>query len=195
MDIPDSSTTYGKTQAAAEFFIQKTSLNYLIFRSCRLYGRGFNPLRPSWFENIQKKLKSNQSANYDGFVYTGFMDVFYLAMLIKICIEKEVSNRLFQISSQDIMSVYDFTKKYCEIFHDNKDLVSKGRWPFPIISSSASGPMGEEIFYKMDVSNVEGFLNINMPTIEESLKFSFKRWHGVEHAGNRQKGGDGVKFI
>lgn len=47
MDIPDATTVYGKTQAAAEFYIQKTSLNYVIFRACNLYGRGINPVKPA----------------------------------------------------------------------------------------------------------------------------------------------------
>ena|SRR5690606_16033756 len=68
MDIPDALTVYGRTQAAAEFYIQKTSLNYLIFRCCRLYGRGINPNQSTWFEHLQNKLTMGQVAVLDDLV-------------------------------------------------------------------------------------------------------------------------------
>ena len=84
MDIPDSLTTYGKTQAAAEFYIQKTSLNYLVYRCCRLYGRGINPTRQTWFENLQREILLNKSLGMDSFVHTGYLDVYYLGMILKM---------------------------------------------------------------------------------------------------------------
>jgi len=54
MENPDVITNYGKAQASAEFYLQKSSLNYLIFRCGKLYGRGLNPLRNTFFELLQK---------------------------------------------------------------------------------------------------------------------------------------------
>jgi len=195
MDIPDSATTYGKTQAAAEFYIQKTSLNYLIFRCCRLYGRGIISSRPTWFENLQRKITQNKQLSMDHFINTGYLDVDYLAMLMKMSFQKEVSNRLFQISSSDIATGYDFLKSYSDVFGLAKDRISKGRWAFPINKAQASTQVGDHLFFKLDTANLEGFLNIEVPTIEESLEFTFKRLGGISSSNKKPDQGEGVKFI
>ncbi len=195
MDIPDALTTYGKTQAAAEFYIQKTSLNYLVYRCCRLYGRSINPVRPNWFENLQREIVLNKSFSMDNFVNTGFLDVYYLGMILKMNFDKGVSNRLFQISSKDIGSVYDFAKHYAEIFDVNADRVSKSRWSIPLNASQTSTSVGDQLYFNLDTENVEGFLNIDLPTIKESLEFTFHRLKGLKKVRGRESSGEGIKFI
>lgn len=196
MDIPDSINVYGKTQAAAEFYIQKTSLNYTIFRCCRLYGRSINFLNPSWFENMQRKFKSNSSFDCDDYVSTGFLDIYYLSLIMRMCIDNEVTNRLFQVSSDDICTLYKFAKTYANVFQESGELVSKAKWKFPkSLTHSSSEVMGDEFFFKMDIGNLGGFLNIKMPTIEESLNFTFKRLNGQRAVLKGSSSGDSITFI
>ncbi|WP_417337183.1 SDR family oxidoreductase [Halobacteriovorax marinus] len=196
MDIPDPNTVYGKTQASAEFYIQKSSLNYIIFRSCKLYGRGHIENRKTFFETIQKDFMDRKNISCDDNVKTGYLDVYYLAMVLKICFEKGVKNRLFQISSNDTASFNEFVKDYCEIFSESSGLVQKGRWPFPFVASAATLPSGDKINFDLDISNIEGFLNINMPTVKESLEFTFKRFMGkAKTARGGSSGGEDVTFI
>lgn len=194
MDIPDANTVYGKTQASAEFYIQKTSLNYVIFRCCKLYGRGVSANRESFFEKLQSAIKSGQNINADAFVSTGYLDVYYLAMILKICFDKNVMNRLFQITTKDIGSFYDFSKSYCEVFGENSSAVSKGRWAFPTIAGQGNSG-GDDINFKLDISNIESFLNIDLPTIKESLEFTFKRLNGEKNNKKKKTKGEGVNFI
>lgn len=197
MDIPDASTVYGRTQAAAEFYIQKTSLNYLIFRCCRLYGRGINPAQVTWFELLQRKLSQGQNIALDDMLRLGFLDVAYLAMVVRICIEKGVSNRLLQVCSKDVMTHYSFATEYAKVFKAQSDLLSRGKWTLPISTNSmSSGAVNERMTFKLDISNIEGFLNIQMPTVEESLQFSAKRLRGnSDGITRRQSKGEGIKFI
>ena len=199
MDIPDPSTVYGKTQAAAEFYVQKTSLNYLIFRTCALYGRGFSSNRITYFENIQKRLDENEMIVCDNYINIGFLDVYYLAMLFRIAFEKKVTNRLLQVSSNDIMTHYDFTKLYSEKFLGNSSQVTNGKWPFPVVSSGASLPQSDKLFFKLDVSNVEGYFHLKMPSIKESLEFTHTRLGGKKAKKSRSglvsSSGDEVVFI
>jgi dTDP-4-dehydrorhamnose reductase len=176
MDIPDANTVYGKAMASSEFYIQKTSLNYIIFRCCKLYGRGINPTKPTWFENIQRSLYINKNITLDNKIHTGFLDIYYLALVIKICLGYEVTNRMFQISSTDEMSLFEFATMYASTFSQSKNLISKGSFHFPEISGSGSG--SRELFYAMDLMNIEGFLHIKLPSVEESLKLTFDRFHG-----------------
>lgn len=190
MDIPDANTFYGKAMAASEFYIQKTSLNYIIFRCCKLYGRGINPTKPTWFENIQRNLFLNKNINLDNRVHTGFLDVYYLALIIKVCLSYEVTNRMFQISSIDENTLYEFAIKYAEAFAQSKNLISKGSAHFPEISGRSSA--SQELFYAMDLMNLEGFLHIKLPTIADSLKLTFDR-----HFGRNNERGEtsAIKFI
>lgn len=196
MDNPDVITQYGKAQASAEFYLQKSSLNYLIFRCCSFYGRGVNPLKGTFFERLQKNLKNNQGVIYDNFVHQGFLDVYYLGMILKMCIDKNVSNRLLHLSTQDTMTHYDFAKLYCEIFNESDGLINKGKWHFPIAKGANIEKLEEYLYYKLDILNVEGLLKIKMPTIRESLEFTYKRFHGSKDAHKAVKNkGEGISFI
>lgn len=196
MDNADVITMYGKSQASSEFYLQKSSLNYLIIRCSKLYGRGVSPLRDSWFETLQRNLKQGQSAAYDDFVHQGFVDVYYLGMVLKMCIDKNVSNRLLHFSSQDTMTYYEFAKLYAEIFHESEGLINKGKWHVPILKNASVDRVDEHLHYKIDVLNIEGLLKIKMPTIRESLEFTLKRLNGnrVASKGVANKS-EGLSFI
>lgn len=196
MDNADVITQYGKSQASSEFYLQKSSLNYLIFRCSKLYGRGVSPLRDSWFESLQRNLKDNQSAAYDDFVHQGFVDVYYLGMVLKMCIDKNVSNRLLHFSSQDTLTYYEFAKLYAEIFHESDGLITKGKWHLPILKSTSIERIDEHLHYKIDVLNLEGLLKIKMPTVRESLEFTLKRLNGNRTAAKGVVNkGEGLSFI
>lgn len=189
-DTPDPFTMYGKTKAAAEFFIQKSCLNYLIFRVCNLYGRSLNPRQMNFFEFIQYKMLREETVHCDGNIYVGFLDVYYLGFLIKMAIELETSNRLFQICSPDYMTYHDFAKTYSEVFDLNNRLIAKTSWPFEELRREGNFIEGEKRYFKMSNSNIENYFNIKMPTIKESLEFTFKRFKGkIKHSTKKSKTG------
>lgn len=194
MDTPDSNTIYGKTQSTVEFYIQKTGLSYILFRVCRMYGRGVNPLKYNWFEYLQRSLKKNIGVVCDNYMHVGFLDIYYLAMILKICFGRGIINRLFQVSSQDIATHLDFARIYCEIFNENDSMIQKGRWSFPFIDDT-SIPDDENLYYRLGLSNVEGLLEIKMPSIRESLLFTKKRLRGADKEVIKDKGKEGVAFI
>lgn len=196
MDNADMVTMYGKSQASSEFYLQKSSLNYLLIRSGKLYGRGINPLRDTWFEQLQRNIKNSTSATYDDYIHQGFIDVYYLGMVVKMCIDKNIFNRLIQFSSQDKMTHYEFARAYAEIFNESAELINKGKWPFPVLKGSSIGNVGEHLHFKMDVLNIEGLLKIKMPTIKESLMFTYKRFNGKENSSkNVANKSEGLSFI
>ena len=196
MDNPDVITQYGKAQASSEFYLQKSSLNYLILRCCNLYGRGIAPLKNTFFEQLQKNVKNNQGVVYDNFVHQGFLDVYYLGMILKMCIDKNVTNRLVHLSSQDTMTHFEFAKLYCEVFKESDGLINNGKWLFPIAKGSSLEKIEEHLYYKLDVLNIEGLLKIKMPTITESMEFTFKRFNGSKDAHKAVKNkGEGISFI
>ena len=116
-------------------------------------------------------------------------------MVIKLSFEKDVANRLFQVSSKDIMSLYDFSQIYCESFGDSKDLVAKTRWPVPIMNDAPAIELGKNLFLNLDTNNLEGFLNIELPNVKESLEVTFKRLNGQKSSKKSSSNSDEVKFI
>ncbi|MEI8348329.1 MAG: sugar nucleotide-binding protein, partial [Pseudomonadota bacterium] len=186
-DIPDSDNPVGMTKSSAEFFIQRTALDYLIFRCCPLYGRSYNPKQLTDFERLQKAYLNHQMFVADNHIFNGFLDVTYLAMLMKICFDRDVSSRLYQVSSSDYLTYYDFAQIYAQVFHENPNMISKGKWPFP----NEQGL--DNLFFKLDTNNLEGHLNLKLPTIKESLELCYGRLHG--QAKQAKEKGQGISFI
>jgi dTDP-4-dehydrorhamnose reductase len=50
--------------------------------------------------------------------------------------------------------------------------------------------------FKLDIINIEGVLKIKMPTVRESLEFTYSRFKGEKNITKKVKNkGDGVSFI
>lgn len=193
MDIPDSSTVLGKSKSAGEFFIQKNSLNYMIIRTCHLYGRHINPMKRSFFENLQYNIHSPDPRSLDCYVKQGFMDINYLGLIIKLSIERKAQNRLIHVCSSDIMTRHEFAKTYCDVFKEPSARLTKGRWNFPL--TQLRDGTEEFWYYKLECSNLESFLNIHMPSIEESLKFTYLRFKGALEEKHKKSTGGSINFI
>ena len=195
VDIPNALTDYGRTQASSEFYIQKNSLNYIVFRTCPLYGRSFNHNKNTWFEKLEYKIAQGKKLVADNIVYTGFLDIYYLAMVMRLCFNEGYNNRLFQVSTTDIMTNFEFAKAYCETFNQTDLNIVKGRWPYPISKFAHVDEVGEKLYFEMDNSNIESFLKIKMPTIRDSLELTFKRFKGVAKKESKSSSSEGLKYI
>lgn len=170
-DTPSPTSVYGNTMASAEFYIQKSCLNYLILRSCPVFGRSYNPNDLKWLEVVDKKAFKADQIICDTKVYHGFLDVWTLAEVLDKAIELNITNRLFQISSSDITNRYEFTKLYTEKVFENSTLLVKGDWKFPRTENQITlQGLGEELKFEMDTYNVEEALDIELPTIEEVVE-------------------------
>lgn len=196
-DTPLPNTDYGTTMSSAEFYIQKSCLNYLILRCCSLYGRGLNPNVRSWMELIEERLSSNQTLPCDNNVITGFLDIHFLAKVLDQCLEEDVTNRLFQVSSSDFGTRYDFALKYSRIFGFGESLVVKSPWSFPInqLAARDSVVLDGKYRFMMDTSNIHLHLGIKFPTIEEAINSTFERLGGSDQKNGQSKGSTGITYI
>ncbi len=196
LDILGAGTVYGKTQAAAEFYLQKMALSYIIFRTCKVYGRSLRTDNWTWFEEVQKKIKNRETVSCDNSLKLGFLDIHYVAMIVKTCFDRNICNELFQISSKDAISHYKFAKIYCSIFKENEQFLINDNWPFPIIEDRTSlFEGGTNIHFHLDVDETEKSFNITLPTVTESLKFTYQRFFGHNKRNQREELGDGINFI
>ena len=131
LDIPDPSTTYGKQMASSEFYLQKNCLNYLIFRTCKLYGHSYSLRSENIFEKIGKALLGDPINTFDNRIAFGWLDVLFLCSIIKNVLKKEPTNRLFQVSSTDVKTMYEFAISLARENDLDNQLISKGENLFP----------------------------------------------------------------
>ncbi len=175
-ETPFPNTTYGNSLSSTEFYVQRSCLNYLILRCSSLYGRGFNPKHDNWFERLQSAFAKNEPILADDSVYTGFLDIQILAKILKAMIANGVTNRLFHVSSKDFMTRYQFAQAYARIFKKDESLIQKTTGIFP---SDRKSEELSNLYYRLDTSNIEEFLNTKMPKIEESLSVTYKRLNNI----------------
>jgi dTDP-4-dehydrorhamnose reductase len=193
-DTPMPTSIYGNTVASSEFYIQKSCLNYIIFRCAPIFGRSYNKNSLTWLEVLERNNFLNEKVICDNKIYTGFIDVLSVAEILKLAIETNVTNRLFQLSSSDVMNRYEFAQKYMEVFQGNTSVLSKGDGSFPRTENQiALQGLGEELYFRMDLNNVESLFDIEMPTIEESLRKTSDLQSGS--IGSKKTKSIGVTFI
>lgn len=176
-DTPFPNTVYGNSLSSSEFWIQRSCLNYLILRCSPLYGRSYGPRHPNWFETLQANFVQNQAIQADDTVTTGFLDVMIVGKILKAMLDLRVSNRLFQISSRDYMTRYQFALLMAKTFRKDENLIQRTSATFPAEQSSKIGAKAPSsaYFFRMDTFNAEDFLGLKMPSIEESLQLTHKR--------------------
>lgn len=173
-ETPFSTTVYGSSLASTEFYVQRSCLNYLIFRCSPLYGRSYNSKHSTWFEYLQAALAKGEPINADDSVVTGFLDIQIMTKIIKIILDENVTNRLLHVSSSDYMSRYEFAKLYAKIFKKDQSLIQRVSGIFPVDKNKSTENLSNYSF-RLDSSNLEEILSTKIPTIEESLTVTHKR--------------------
>lgn len=178
-DTPFPFTVYGGTLASSEFYVQKSCLNYVVFRCCPLYGRGTHPTRRNWWEALESSVARGLPLSLDDHVLHGHLDVQLLSRLVRSAILENVTNRLFHVSSRDVMTRHDFGKTYCRIFEKDENLVARAQWELPVSESAMrGGRIPEKPCFRLETKNAEEFFNVRFPSVEESLESTKKRLTG-----------------
>jgi dTDP-4-dehydrorhamnose reductase len=195
-ETPLSNTIMGNKIASTEFYVQKSCLNYLILRSCPLFGRSFHPLGRTFFELLEHYFSHNMNIPCDSRVHTGFLDVVYFAEVLKKCLDLNVTNRLLQVSTTDTMTRFEFALAYAKAFKQNESLVTKFNWPYPFDSKNVSAYRTDgDLFFSLNTANIEGLLKLKMPTIEESLSSMYTRLTKSTKQTKTMKKNTGISFI
>jgi len=173
IDIPDFTTNLGKTKSSGEYFLETSFVDYLIFRCCQFYGRGMTNNKPNFFWQLER----GKEFFCDDTLLMGFLDVNYLGMIISLAIENNLRNLLLHVCSTNILSRYQFANQYAKNFNIDPGFIKKTQIKLPYIEGKTSSP-DKKLTFHLDTKNIENYLNILPPTIEESLNFTFKRFNG-----------------
>lgn len=163
---PSPINTYGNIISNAEFFVQRTSFNYLIFRICNIFGRGPSFTSENWFEQVERNARTGETLYCDDHVFSGYLDINTFCKVIEKSLELNVSNRLFQLSSADICSRKDFAEKYEDITNSKiRKTVRDSVYP-----RFESYQNIKKLQFHLSIQNIEETFSLKLPTIEDSLK-------------------------
>ena len=183
-DHVSPTTTVGKTKLAAEYFIEKNNLNYVILRCCSTYGCSINPLQQTWLEVMENNFSKRKISYLDDCLVQGYLDPVYVARIIKLCIDSNIKNRLLQVTSKDFMTRFEFGSLYCKYFDGSLELIKKKNWPYPELEKRSES--FEKLYFKMNGENAEDSFDVFMPTIEESLSLTLQKW-GEQKNKNKKR--------
>jgi dTDP-4-dehydrorhamnose reductase len=195
-DSPMPSSIYGATIGASEFYIQKSCLNYLIFRCPPLFGRSFRYFQMTFLEFLEQKFFKGMNFYADDKIVTGFFDVFLLGKVIHKVLNDGYSNRLFQVSSSDSMTRMKFAQTLAEVLGMDPGLASRKNSKFPfneekIFTSDFRG-IGH---FSMSVENLEATTQIKLPTVKEMLIEYYAQMGQKSDSKDKKKAGAGINYI
>lgn len=174
-DVPIPETVFGHHVSASEFYVQRSSLNYLVIRSCPLYGLGYTDKMTNIFERVIHSVKKEENLEVDATVKTGFLDVFFFAEILNKILESKITNRLIQVSSSDVTSYFEFSMKLASKFHLNeKYLLKSSNEFFQELNSKKLNQV--PLIFQMDLSNLIEITGLKIPSIEDSLNYTLKRF-------------------
>jgi dTDP-4-dehydrorhamnose reductase len=90
------------------------------------------------------------------------------------------------------MTRYEFAVEYAKSFGFSESLISKGTWHFQSMSGYPGSQEGLQ--YKMDSFNIESYLGVEIPTIKNSIQFSFQKYGGESRKKSQAKT-TGIRYI
>ena len=158
-EAPKPITIYGNSVASAEFYIQKSCLNYLIFRMGAIFGRGINPDKMNILEKLEFASLKKIELRCDDKIKTNFASTTDLAASIEEAIEHNLINQVVHIGSQDIMSQLEFAQLYKEL-RGGSFKIEEADFELPLIHTKN---IPEKLFFNLRVRNSDY-------SIRESLK-------------------------
>lgn len=151
---------YSKYKYLSEEYIKKNNNNYLIIRT-NFYGNG--PIyRKSYSDYILDNLKKKKEINLANDIFFSPISIKYLTKYINLLIKKK-STGVYNISSNERISKYDFGKKLSKIFNEDFSY-AKG------INSSKYNYVKRPKNMSLSNKKLTNFLKIKIPSIEKQFK-------------------------
>lgn len=182
-DSPISNTVYGSSVTSAEFYIQKSYLNYIILRLPLMYGKESNLKNSNLLSKIQYKFIKKDNLELDDSILFGFLDIAILIDAVKKCIETNVTNQKINLMSSDIMSKYQFSQLVCEVFKYNDSFLGKKTNKLPVTSAMSN----------MKLRDGKLCFNLNTNKAQETFLFSPKSVRDMLIDFKNQKSIDNIK--
>jgi dTDP-4-dehydrorhamnose reductase len=169
-DSPISNTVYGSSVASAEFYIQKSYLNYVIMRLPILFGKESNLKNSNILSRIQHSLLKKEDIELDDSIYYGYLSISTLVKSIKNCIENNITNQKINLVSTDVLTKYEFSRLVCDIFNYNNSYLSKKINKLPVTSTISNMKLRDgKLCFSLSSSKAQEVISYNQKSTKDML--------------------------
>ena len=155
---------YSITKYLAEKKIFKKNKNSLIVRTNIIGFR--NNGKDTFFEWLLNNLENNCKIDCYSNYFTSPIEVNLLGKILLKCYNSRLRG-IYNISSREVISKYDFALKIADMFSLNKDLITK-------TELKNNKNLKRALTLGLDVNKIETSLKISMPSIDDVVNALFK---------------------
>ena len=166
-DIPNPLSYYGLSKLKAENKLMNSGVEYTILRTILVYGKVLNMSRSNIVLWVKESLELGKVIYVVNDQYRTPTYVMTLAEACKSVIDKDKKG-IFNISSTQLLSIYDIAKQIAETFNLNEALIT------PISSQELNQPAQRPESTGFDLSKTTKELGLDFKTFKEDIQ-NFKQ--------------------
>ncbi len=166
-DTPNPVSYYGLSKLKAENKLINSSIDYTILRTILVFGKVYDMSRSNIVLWVKESLEARKSINVVDDQYRMPTYVVTLAEACKAAIDKNKYG-IYNVSSTELLSIYDIAIQIAETFNLNKELIS------PISSKELNQRAQRPEKTGFDLSKTKKELGIELRNFKEDLQ-NFKQ--------------------
>ena len=175
-DLPNPLNYYGLSKLKAENKLINSNTNHTILRTILVYGKVLDMSRTNIVLWVKESLEAGKLINVVNDQYRMPTYVVNLAEACKAVIEKNKKG-IFNVSSTQLLSIYDIAKQIAETFNLNKELIS------PISSKGLNQLAQRPVSTGFDLSKTSRELGLSFKTFKEDIQ-NFKETMTLKNTFN-----------
>jgi dTDP-4-dehydrorhamnose reductase len=162
-DVPNPLSYYGVSKLKSEEVLINSKISYTILRTILVFGKVYDMSRSNivlWVKSMLEKGKEITIVD-DQFRSPTYVED--LALACKIAMDKKAKG-IFNISSNELLSVYEIVQQIADVFHLDKKLIK------PISTSSLNQTAPRPAKTGFDLSKTNRVLEFYPESFKESLE-------------------------
>jgi dTDP-4-dehydrorhamnose reductase len=162
-DVPNPLSYYGVSKLKSEEVLINSKISYTILRTILVFGKVYDMSRSNivlWVKSMLEKGKEITIVD-DQFRSPTYVED--LALACKIAMDKKAKG-IFNVSSNELLSVYEIVQQIADVFHLDKKLIK------PISTSSLNQTAPRPAKTGFDLSKTNRVLEFCPESFKESLE-------------------------
>ena len=162
-DIPNPLSYYGVSKLKSEQVLIKSEINYTILRTILVFGKVYDMRRNNIVLWVKEMLEKGEEITIVNDQYRTPTYVENLALACKISMDKKAKG-IFNISSNELLSIFEIAQQIAEVFQLNKDLIR------PISTSTLNQTASRPAKTGFDLSKTNSVLDFYPKSFKEDLQ-------------------------
>lgn len=162
-DTPNPLSYYGVSKLKSEEVLINSKINYTILRTILVFGKVYDMSRSNIVLWVKSMLEKGKEITIVDDQYRSPTYVEDLALACKIAMDKKAKG-IFNISSNELLSVYEIVQQIADVFHLDKKLIK------PISTSTLNQTAPRPAKTGFDLSKTHKLLEFYPESFRESLQ-------------------------